>query len=138
MKIADAEGIRQVDRGTRQKSDRRRRQCRDRRAAAPPIICTTDADAFHVFIYAPFEEKVRRLQSEGKSQADAMDWSRPWTATGPHLSSSTSGSIGRRGIFHLMMNSTMGEDAVVETIASSLDGFAKGTPFVPNCFARER
>ena len=30
-------------------------------------------DAFHVFIYAPFQEKVRRLQSRGKSEKEAIE-----------------------------------------------------------------
>src|ERR1700730_11476843 len=29
-------------------------------------------DAFHVFIYAPFEGKVRRLRASGKSESDAV------------------------------------------------------------------
>src|SRR5580692_12475037 len=29
-------------------------------------------DAFHVFIYAPFEEKVRRLEDGGKSEIEAL------------------------------------------------------------------
>src|SRR6266699_1339737 len=29
-------------------------------------------DAFHVFIYAPFQERVRRLQATGKSEKDAI------------------------------------------------------------------
>src|SRR5438477_5683964 len=31
----------------------------------------TRRDAFHVFIYAPFEDKVRRLQSIGKTEKEA-------------------------------------------------------------------
>src|SRR6516225_8075118 len=30
-------------------------------------------DVFHVFIYAPFEEKVRRLQQNGYSEKEAME-----------------------------------------------------------------
>ena len=30
------------------------------------------ADSFHVFVYAPFEERVRRLQQEGKSEQEAI------------------------------------------------------------------
>ena len=29
-------------------------------------------DAFHVFIYGPFQEKVRRLQAKGKSEKEAI------------------------------------------------------------------
>jgi cytidylate kinase len=30
-------------------------------------------DAFHIFIYAPFQERVRRLQSTGKSEKEAIE-----------------------------------------------------------------
>src|ERR1700741_4917506 len=30
-------------------------------------------DVFHVFTYAPFEERVRRLESTGKTEQEAMD-----------------------------------------------------------------
>ena len=74
-------------------------------------------DVFHTFIYAPFETKVRRLESEGRSKKEAAElvdtvdrdradyirqyFDMEWPA---------------RHLFHLMINSAMGDEAVVETI----------------------
>jgi cytidylate kinase len=78
-------------------------------------------DAFHVFIYAPFEEKVRRLVAGGKSESEAR-----------HLAETVdrdrSAFIKQyfavewpdRHRFHLMINSTMGTDAAVETILNGI------------------
>jgi cytidylate kinase len=74
-------------------------------------------DTFHVFIYAPYEEKVKRLIDGGTDPQEAarlvevvdseradfvkkyfdIDWP-------------------SRGIYHLMINSRIGEEAVVQTI----------------------
>jgi len=137
MKIADAEGIRQVtEKVIRRIADKGKAVIVGRGAAyyLHERPCT-----LHVFIYAPFEEKVRRLQSEGKSQADAVHLAETVDQDRTTFIKRHFGiDFPARQYFHLMINSTMGEDAVVETIVSSLDGFAKGTPFLPNCFAKER
>jgi cytidylate kinase len=83
-------------------------------------------DAFHVFIYAPFDDKVRRLQAEGKSEREAI-----------HLAESVDRDREAfirqyfkvdwpdRHRFHLMVNSAIGEDAAVETILNSLELYKK-------------
>src|ERR1700721_897948 len=38
-----------------------------------PYILRNRPDAFHVFIYAPAEEKIRRLKSIGKSEKEAIE-----------------------------------------------------------------
>lgn len=73
--------------------------------------------ALHVFVYAPFEEKVRRLQATGKSEKEAM-------ALVDNVDVERSEYIKKhfdvdwpaRHYFHLMINSTMGEEKVVESI----------------------
>ena len=78
-------------------------------------------DSFHVFIYAPFEEKVRRLQQAERARKKRSNWSRPWIATGRTSSSRTSeSSFPARHFFHLMVNSTMGEKAAVQTVLDAL------------------
>jgi cytidylate kinase len=78
-------------------------------------------DAFHVFIYAPLEEKIRRLRGLGKSEDEARE---------------LAGTVDRdraayirqyfklewplREIFHLMINSSLGDHAVVDTILNSV------------------
>lgn len=78
-------------------------------------------DAFHVFIYAPHREKVRRLQAAGKTEAEAVE---------------LAGSVDRdraafikeyfgvewpdRQRFHLMINSAIGERAAVDSILDAI------------------
>jgi cytidylate kinase len=78
-------------------------------------------DAFHVFIYAPFEDKVRRLRDIGKSEADAV-----------HLAETVDDDRSAyikqyfdiewpaRHFFHLMINSNMGDEMVVQTILNGI------------------
>jgi cytidylate kinase len=78
-------------------------------------------DVMHVFIYAPFRDKVRRLQATGKSEAKAVE---------------LAGTVDRdraafikqyfniewpeRHRFHLMINSAIGEEAVIQTILNGI------------------
>jgi cytidylate kinase len=78
-------------------------------------------DAFHVFIYAPHREKVRRLQSTGKTEAEAVE---------------LAGSVDRdraafikeyfgvewpdRQRFHLMINSAIGQQSAVDSILDAI------------------
>src|SRR6266850_774054 len=83
-------------------------------------------DAFHVFIYAPFKEKVRRLQAIGKSEEEAVNLvqtvdndradfvKRYFNLTWPE-----------RHRFHLMVNSRIGDEAAVDTILDAATRFAK-------------
>jgi cytidylate kinase len=78
-------------------------------------------DALHVFIYAPFEEKVRRLQLEEKSHAEAVELAE---SVDRERSAFIKQHFGvewpARHFFHLMVNSTIGEDAAVRTIVDVL------------------
>lgn len=74
-------------------------------------------DAYHVFIYAPWEEKMRRLREAGKGEDEAeellstIDRER---ATFIHR------YFGKewpnRHLYHLMINSKIGDEAVIEAI----------------------
>jgi len=78
-------------------------------------------DALHVFIYAPFEEKVRRLRAGGKKDNEAV-----------HLAETVDRDRAAfirqyfgvewpdRHRFHLMINSTIGMEAAVQTILSHM------------------
>ena len=84
------------------------------------------SDAFHVFIYAPIHERVRRLQLTGKSEEEAEELAgtvdrdradfikRYFNVTWP-----------ARHCFHLMVNSAMGDDAAVDIIVSAVERYAK-------------
>jgi hypothetical protein len=74
-------------------------------------------DVFHVFIYASPREKVRRLKAAGKSEKDALE-------SAETVDRDRAAFIKRyfgvewpsRHLYHLMLNSAVGDDLVVETI----------------------
>jgi CMP/dCMP kinase len=77
----------------------------------------SNPDAFHVFIYAPFEEKIQRLREMGKSEeeahvlAETVDQDRA-----AYIKQYFKVEWPFREIYHLMVNSSLGDDAVVDTI----------------------
>lgn len=74
-------------------------------------------DAFHVFIYAPFEHKVRRLQGEGNSEQEAAELAESVDRDRADFIKQYFGvEWPDRHRFHLMINSAVGEDLAVETI----------------------
>src|SRR5262249_50829335 len=125
MKMADAEGIRNV---TEQLV---------RRAAAEgnAVIVGRGAayylhdceNAFHAFIFAPFDDKVRRLQGEGKSQREAIELVENVDSDRTVFIKEHFGiDWPARQFFHLMVNSTIGEDMVVDIVLGGLAAAKKG------------
>jgi cytidylate kinase len=79
-------------------------------------------DTFHVFVYAPFEEKVRRLRAGGKSQGEAVELAQTVDRDRAAFIHNYFGvEWPDRHYFHLMINSTMGEESVAENILSAVD-----------------
>ena len=80
----------------------------------------SNPDAFHVFIYAPFEEKIQRLCGMGKTEeeahvlAETVDQDRA-----AYIKQYFKIDWPFREIYHLMINSSLGDDVVVETILNS-------------------
>jgi len=78
-------------------------------------------DVFHVFIYAPFQERVRRLQSLGKSEKEAEELAET-------VDRDRADFIKRyfkvdwpgRQCFHLMVNSAIGDDVAMEIILNAM------------------
>ncbi len=74
-----------------------------------------------MFIYAPFDEKVRRLQSDGKTEAEAIELAETVDRDrSAFIKEHFDVEWPTRQFFHLMINSTIGEDRVVQTIVNSL------------------
>jgi cytidylate kinase len=79
------------------------------------------SDAFHVFVYAPLEEKVSRLRAQGKSEGEARQLAQT-------VDDDRAAFIKRyfgvdwpdRHRFHLMVNSTIGEDHAVDMILNAI------------------
>jgi cytidylate kinase len=83
-------------------------------------------DAFHVFVYAPFADRVRRLRATGKSEKEAMDLAQ--TVDGERadfVKQYFDIEWPDRHRFHLMVNSGMGEDVAVDTILDALALYTK-------------
>ena len=78
-------------------------------------------DAFHVFIYSPFEKKIQRLCDMGESEeeahllAETVDQDRA-----AYIKQYFKIEWPLREIYHLMINSSLGDHAVVETILNSV------------------
>jgi len=78
-------------------------------------------DAFHVFVYAPVEEKVKRLSALGKSEEEARQLAETVDRDRAAFIKQYFGvEWPDRQYFHLMINSTFGEEAVVQTILNAV------------------
>jgi len=83
-------------------------------------------DAFHVFIYAPFREKVQRLRAEGKSEREA-------TQLAESVDRDRAAFIKQffdvdwpdRYRYHMMINSAIGETESVEAILNGIELYKK-------------
>jgi cytidylate kinase len=83
-------------------------------------------DAFHVFIYAPFEERVRRLRSTGKSEKEAIELAETVDRErADFVKQYFDIEWPDRHRFHLMVNSGMGENTAVDTILDALAQYSK-------------
>ena len=84
------------------------------------------ADAFHVFIYAPFEAKVRRLQAEGWSEKEAIELVETVDRDrAAYIKQYFDIEWPARHFFQLMINSAIGEEVVVQTILDSIARFER-------------
>lgn len=83
-------------------------------------------DAFHVFIYAPFDEKVRRLRAEGKSEREAVHLAQTVDRDrAAFIAQYFKVEWPDRHRFHLMVNSAIGEAAAVDTILDAMELYKK-------------
>ena len=78
-------------------------------------------DAFHVFIYAPHSEKVRRLRASGKGEAEANELADTVDRDRAAFIQEYFGvEWPDRQRFHLMINSAIGEEAAVDSILQAI------------------
>jgi cytidylate kinase len=119
MRMADAEGIRRVaEQLVMAAADEGNAVIVGRGSA---YYLRDRPDCFHVFIYAPFEERVRRLQQQGKSQEEATHLAETVDRDRAEFIQQYFGiEWPARHFFHLMINSTMGDTAVVQMVLDGL------------------
>jgi cytidylate kinase len=79
-------------------------------------------DAFHVFIYAPFEAKVERLHAAGETEEKAIELAETVDRDRAAYVKQYFGVEwpAARQLFHLMINSIIGEDLVAQTILNAV------------------
>ncbi len=86
-----------------------------------PYFLRHHEDAFHVFVYAPWEEKIRRVRVSGKSEAEAVELV---SAIDQERATFIKRYFGKdwpaRHLYHLMINSKVGDDSVIKTILSEI------------------
>jgi len=78
-------------------------------------------DSLHVFIYAPFEERVRRLQLRGKSREEAIHLAETVDLDRKAFIKQYFGvDFPGRQFFHLIINSAISDEAAVEMVLDGL------------------
>jgi cytidylate kinase len=86
-----------------------------------PYILRNRTDAFHVFIYAPPEEKVRRLKTIGKSEKEAMQLVEEVDRDrGDFIRHYFKKDWPHRPLYNMMINSKFGDEFVVESILTNV------------------
>jgi cytidylate kinase len=100
-----------------------------------PFFLRQHPDTFHVFLYAPRAEKVRRLVEEGCRESEADDLvdtvDRERMAFVKHYFDAIWPT---RSLYHVMINTAVGNDAVIETILQTMklvEGRPMATDYEP-------
>jgi len=108
-----------------------------------PYFLRENPAAFHVFLYAPRAEKIRRVTIDGCSQGDAEELvdsvDRERIAYVKHYFNA---DWPTRSLYHMMLNTAVGDDKVVKTILETMrrvEGSPKATGYEqPNAQALQR
>ena len=98
-----------------------------------PYLLRENPDAFHVFLYAPRSEKLRRVMAEGHSEEDATEMvdsiDRERIAYVKHYFNA---DWPTRSLYHVMINTAVGNEPVVQTILDTMhlvEGSPKATTY---------
>jgi cytidylate kinase len=89
-----------------------------------PFILRNRLDAYHVFVYAPMEEKIRRLLATGRSEAEAVHL---LSIIDKERAAFVKQYFGKdwptRYLYHLWINSIPGDEYVMAAILSAISNF---------------
>src|SRR2546426_10558423 len=98
-----------------------------------PYFLRERPDAFHVFLYAPRAEKIRRLRQDGSSDEEAEELvdtvDRERITFIKHYFNA---DWPTRSLYHLMLNTAVGNEPVIQTILNTMrlvEGRPKATGF---------
>ncbi len=98
-----------------------------------PYFLRESPDAFHVFLYAPRAEKVRRTVADGSTpeeaedMVDSVDHERA-----AYIKHYFNADWPTRSLYHLMINTAVGNEPVIQTILDTMrlvEGRPKATGF---------
>jgi len=91
-----------------------------------PYILREHPDAFHVFVYAPVDEKIRRVKSLGKAEKEAAQLVAEVDA---ERASFIRHYFGKewpcRSLYNVMINSKFGDEYVIDTILQQVTALEK-------------
>lgn len=91
-----------------------------------PYFLRDRPDAFHVFLYAPRAEKLRRIQDHGTSLRDAEDLVDTVDRERIQFVKHYFGADWpTRSLYHLMINTVVGDAAVVDTVLDTMKKLEK-------------
>lgn len=100
-----------------------------------PYLLRERPDAFHVFLFAPRAEKIRRLRQENHTLEEAEDLvdtiDRERAAYVKHYFNA---DWPTRSLYHVMLNTAVGDEAVISTILTTMhlvEGRPKATAYEP-------
>lgn len=86
-----------------------------------PYFLRENPCAFHVFLYAPRSEKIRRIVASGQSEHEAIEQvetiDRERIAYVKHYFNA---DWPTRSLYHVMLNTAVGDNAVVQTILDTM------------------
>jgi cytidylate kinase len=86
-----------------------------------PYFLRERSDVFHVFLYAPRAEKIRRTQESGASLREAEDLVETVDRERIHFVKHYFGADWpTRSLYHLMVNTAMGDENVISSILHSM------------------
>lgn len=78
-------------------------------------------DAFHVFLYAPYDEKLRRVMAQGESERDAVEL---LESVDRERAAFIKKYYGKnwpdRSLYNLMVNTKAGDETAIETILDAV------------------
>ncbi len=98
-----------------------------------PYFLRENPDAFHVFLYAPRAEKIRRTLADGNTAeeaeelVDSVDRERA-----AYIKHYFNADWPTRSLYHLMLNTAVGNEPVIQTILSTMhlvEGRPKATDY---------
>jgi len=101
-----------------------------------PYFLRENPCAFHVFLYAPRSEKIRRIVADGQSEQDAIEQvdsvDRERMAYVKHYFNA---DWPTRSLYHVMLNTAVGDKPVLQTILDTMrlvQGRPKATDYEPS------